>query len=165
MKTTLLPFAVSLLLASCAAPTVNLSTPEPVKVDIEMRLDVYQHSAAENRKPDNAKASIDPGAARRNRMAEVQTLKNSRVIGEGRDGLLALRLEPTGDYGDWARATVRAENADRIVLMKTEAAQLRLPLPQIQKKQATIAQKMAFKGEWIEVEKSEDVWEWVQKDE
>ena len=33
----------AILLAGCTGPTVNLSTPEPVKVDIAMRLDVYQH--------------------------------------------------------------------------------------------------------------------------
>ena len=92
MKTTLTPLAVSALLASCASPTVNLSTPEPVKVDIEMRLDVYQHAEKSGEQPDSQSSSADPAASRRNRMAEVQTLKNSRVIGEGKDGLLVLRV-------------------------------------------------------------------------
>ena len=165
MKTTLTPLAVSALLASCASPTVNLSTPEPVKVDIEMRLDVYQHAEKSGEQPDSQSSSADPAASRRNRMAEVQTLKNSRVIGEGKDGLLVLRVEPSGDYGDWARATVKAENADRMALMKADASRLNLPLPQIQKNQSDLANKMAFKGEWIEVEKGDGVWEWVQKGE
>ena len=32
------------LLAGCSTPTVNLSTAEPIKVDIAMRLDVYDHN-------------------------------------------------------------------------------------------------------------------------
>lgn len=164
MKKTLIPLAATLL-SSCAAPTVNLSTPDPVKVEIDMRLDVFQHSEQKDAKPEGKKSSSDPALARRNRMAEIQTLKNSRLIGEGRDGLLSLRVDPTGDYGEWARATVKAENADRMVLMKAEAERLKASLPQIQAKQSDVAQKMAFKGEWIEVEKGDGVWEWVQKGE
>lgn len=163
MKHPLSPIAASFLLASCAAPTVNLSTPEPVKVDIEMRLDVYQHSEENADRPASPKPAADPAQARRNRMAELQALKNSRVVGEGRDGLLSLRVDPPGDYGDWARATVKAENADRMALMKAEATSLKVSLMHIQEKQAAVAQKMAFKDEWIEVPKDDGTWEWIQK--
>lgn len=163
MKTHLTPIASALLLASCAAPTVNLSTPEPVKVEIDMRIDVYQHSGEKPAKPGTAKPEADPATAHRNRQAEVQALKNSRVVGEGADGLLSLRVDPPGDYGDWARATVSAENADRMALMKADAARLKAPLTDIQKKQAAMAQKMAFKDEWIEVEKDNGLREWIQK--
>lgn len=165
MKIHLAPTTAALVLASCAAPTVNLSTPDPVKVEIDMRIDVYQHSGEQTEKTATAKPATDPATARRNRMSEVQALKNSRVVGEGSDGLLSLRIDPPGDYGDWARATVGSENADRMVLMKAEAAKLKVPLTDIQKKQAAAAQKMAFKDEWIEVEKDNGLWEWVQKSE
>ncbi len=165
MKNHLTPIATALLLSSCAAPTVNLSTPEPVKVEIDMRIDVYQHSGEQTEKTVTAKPAADPSTARRNRMAEVQTLKNSRVVGEGGDGLLSLRVDPPGDYGDWARATVGSENADRMALMKAEASRLKVPLTDIQKKQAAVAQKMAFKDEWIEVENDNGLREWVQKSE
>jgi hypothetical protein len=157
--------SAALLLSSCATPTVNLSTPEPVKVEIEMRIDVYQHSGEQTEKTDSAKPAADPATTRRNRMTEVQALKSSRVAGEGGDGLLSLRVDPPGDYGDWARATVSAENADRMALMKAEAARLKTPLTDIQKKQAAMAQKMAFKDEWIEVENDNGLREWIQKSE
>lgn len=163
MKKILSLLAASILLTSCATPTVNLSTPEPVKVDIEMRLDVYQHGVPRTAPLAAVNAQPDPVAARRKRMAEVQALKNARLAGEGRDGLLSLRVVPAGDYGDWARATIQSENADRMALMKSEATRLKLSLPQIQDKQARVAHKMAFKGEWIEVVRDKDKWEWIQK--
>ena len=156
----------ALLLSACAGPTVNLATPQPIKVDIAMRLDVYQHAkeAAKKSTPVPT-ASADPAGTRRNRMADIQTFKNSRLVGEGRDALLAIRVETPGDYGDFIRKTVDAENADRMVLMKSEAEKQKTSLPQIQAKQASLAAKLAFKGEWIEIIKSNGTAEWIQKEE
>lgn len=155
-------FAV--LITGCSGPTVNLATPEPVKVDIAMRLDVYQH-AKENEKNDSSPTNMaEPGNDRLNRAADIQTLKNSRLIGEGANALLAIRVESPGDYGDYIRKTLEAENADRMVLMKAQAAHEKIPLPAVQKKQADLARKMAFKGEWIEIEKADGSKEWIQKE-
>jgi hypothetical protein len=52
-----------------------------------------------------------------------------------------------------------------MALMKAEAARLKTPLTDIQKKQAAMAQKMAFKDEWIEVENDNGLREWIQKSE
>lgn len=157
--------ATALLLASCAAPTVNLATPEPIKVDIAVRLDVYQHAKEAAKKSTPASAATDPVEARRNRMADIQTFKNSRLVGEGRDALLAIRVDTPGDYGDFIRKTVDAENADRMALMKSEAEKQKTSLPQIQSKQANLAAKLAFKGEWIEIVKDNGSAEWIQKEE
>ncbi|MFM8717710.1 MAG: DUF1318 domain-containing protein [Spartobacteria bacterium] len=157
--------ATALLLASCAAPTVNLATPEPIKVDIAVRLDVYQHAKEAAKKSTPASAATDPVEARRNRMAHIQTFKNSRLVGEGRDALLAIRVDTPGDYGDFIRKTVDAENADRMALMKSEAEKQKTSLPQIQSKQANLAAKLAFKGEWIEIVKDNGSAEWIQKEE
>ena len=43
--------AACALLAGCKAPTVNLATSDPIKVDINMRLDVYQYSTTATKKP------------------------------------------------------------------------------------------------------------------
>jgi uncharacterized lipoprotein YajG len=43
-RQTLKVLAACALLAGCKAPTVNLATSDPIKVDINMRLDVYQYS-------------------------------------------------------------------------------------------------------------------------
>ena len=131
-----------------------------------MRLDVYQHAKEASKKSTSSVAtSTDPVEARRNRMADIQTFKNSRLVGEGRDALLAIRVETPGDYGDFIRKTVDAENADRMALMKSEAEKQKTSLPQIQTKQASLAAKLAFKGEWIEVVKDDGSAEWIQKEE
>jgi hypothetical protein len=158
--------ATVLFLTACAGPTVNLSTPQPIKVDIAMRLDVYQHAKEASKKSTSSVASsTDPVEARRNRMADIQTFKNSRLVGEGRDALLAIRVDTPGDYGDFIRKTVDAENADRMALMKSEAEKQKASLPQVQTKQASLAAKLAFKGEWIEIVKDDGSAEWIQKEE
>jgi hypothetical protein len=163
---TLATTATTLFLTACAGPTVNLSTPQPIKVDIAMRLDVYQHAKEASKKSASSiDASTDPTEARRNRMADIQTFKNSRLVGEGRDALLAIRVDTPGDYGDFIRKTVDAENADRMALMKSDAEKQKTSLPQIQTKQASLAAKLAFKGEWIEVVKDDGSAEWIQKEE
>ena len=152
-------------LASCASPTVNLSTPEPIKVDVAMRLDVYQHSkeiAADLKK---SLPASDPDSLRRNRMADIQTFKDSRIVGEGRNGLLSIRTDTPGEYGDYIRKTVSEENEDRMALFKSEADKKKTSLIQIQKKQADIFSKMAFKGEWIESETADATVRWIQKSE
>ena len=162
MKFRILAALPALGLASCAGPTVNLATPEPVKVDIAMRLDVYQH----DKEPDKiapAPEAATPEKDRLNRAADLQTFKNSRLIGEGADALLVVRVESPGDSGDQIRKTVEAENIDRMALMKAQAEREKIPLPAVQKKQADLARKMAFKGEWIEVEKPDGTREWLQK--
>jgi len=156
----------ALFLTACAGPTVNLATPQPIKVDIAMRLDVYQHAKEASKKSTpTSTTSADPAEARRNRMADIQTFKNSRLVGEGRDALLAIRVETPGDYGDFIRKTVDAENTDRMALMKSDAEKQKTSLPQIQTKQASLAAKLAFKGEWIEVIKADGSAEWIQKEE
>ena len=131
-----------------------------------MRLDVYQHAKEASKKSASSiDASTDPTEARRNRMADIQTFKNSRLVGEGRDALLAIRVDTPGDYGDFIRKTVDAENADRMALMKADAEKQKTSLPQIQIKQASLAAKLAFKGEWIEVVKDDGSAEWIQKEE
>ncbi|MEI8292482.1 MAG: DUF1318 domain-containing protein [bacterium] len=168
MKNTALPVlaALTLFLGACAGPTVNLATPEPIKVDIAMRLDVYQHPKEATK---NTEAwhplNSDPDESRRNRMADIQTLKNSRLVGEGHDALLAIRVDTPGGYGDFIRKTVDAENSDRMALMKVEAERGKTSLPKIQAKKASLAAKLAFKGEWIEISKDDGTQEWIQKEE
>ena len=142
--------ATGLLLASCAAPTVNLATPQPIKVDIAVRLDVYQHAKEAAKKSAPATTSTDPAEARRNRMADIQTFKNSRLVGESRDALLAIRVDTPGEYGDFIRKTVAAENADRMATMKSEAVKQKPSLPQAHTMQANHAANPHHKSELIE---------------
>lgn len=159
-----------LLLAGCSTPSVNLSTPDPIKVDIAMRLDVYQHSPPGEKKPattkpaSEANGSADSQARRHNRLADIQQFKNSRIVGECHDGLVGVRVDTPGDYGDYVRKVVAEENDDRMALMKAAAAKEKISLPEVQKRQAAVWQKMAFKDEWIEVPAPDGSWKWVQKE-
>jgi len=156
--------AAAALLAGCSAPTVNLATSEPIKVDIAMRLDVFQHTNDAASKPAAPSNSSDSAEVRRrNRMADIQNFKNSRLVGEGRDGLLSVRIDTAGDAGDYVRKTVAEENADRMALMKALAEKEKRNLDDIQSAQAALWQKRAFKGELIEVSSPDGTFEWVAK--
>ena len=160
-------------LAGCSAPSINLATNEPIKVDIAMRLDVYQHTAAgagngakpaaSPSPPPRDDAAGAPATRAKDRQADIQVFKNSRLVGEGRDGLLVILTEPAGDYGDYVRRTVAAENRDRMDQMKAAAERQKRPLPEVQKEQAALWLNRSFKGEWVETPKPGGGYQWIQK--
>ena len=162
MRTFFTASALSLL-AGCAAPTVNLSTDQPIKVDISMRLDVYDHNKQAGTKSAAASPAAVPEARRRNRMADIQNFKNSRLIGEGRDGLLSIRVDTPGDDGDYVRQTVAAENEDRMTLMKAAAEKEKKSLPDVQAEQSSLWRKRSFEGELIEAANPDGTFSWVAK--
>ena len=147
------------VLAACS-PTVRVATPEPLKVDVDMRIDIYQHATSD---APAAGPEAEAQDRRRARMAEIQTLKNARIVGENRHGLLSLIQAPPGEYGDYARRTLEAENADRLALMKQLAAERRVPMAQIEAEQATLWRERAFPGEWTEVEGPDRACHWERK--
>ena len=59
-------------LGGCS-PTINLATPEPVKVDVGVRLDVYQKTAPTKAKEEQS--SLEIAANRRLRSGEIQQLE------------------------------------------------------------------------------------------
>lgn len=167
LRKSLILVAACATLGGCKAPTVNLATSEPIKVDINMRLDVYQYSSPAAQKPAQPQASPSaqtPESRRRNRMADIQQFKNQRLVGESRDGLLVIRTKPDGEFGDYVRITVEEENADRMELMKSLAESQKTSLPEIQAKQAELWRNRSFKGEWIETPGPDGTWKWVQKE-
>lgn len=149
--------SIVIALTGCALPPVKLSTPEPVKVDINVRLDVYQHGqkdkADTSESPNTAATANDSPSIevrRRNRMGDIQLFKNSRIIGENRNGLLDILTPPPGEYGEYIRSVVDAENEDRLELMKQLASQQGISIEAIQSDRAKLCRSQAFQGEWIE---------------
>lgn len=135
-------------------------------MDINVKLDVYQHADPELRPPaPTATVQGDAEARRRDRMGEIQTLKNSRLVGENHLGLLEVRNEPPGEYGKYALATVENENADRLKTMEQLAERQGVALAAVQKQQAELWRERAFGGEWIEVPAPTGGWAWAQKGE
>jgi uncharacterized protein YdbL (DUF1318 family) len=161
---TLFGFLPALFLAGCTSIPVNVGTTEPVKVDIAMKVDVYQHAD-----PSAAKKVVvqppptDVAKARRNRMAEIQILKNARIVGENHAGYLEVRNSPPGEYGDYVRTTVDSENADRARLIEKLAKEKNLAVAEMEKQQSELFRKDAFPGEWIEVPDAEGKFAWKQK--
>jgi hypothetical protein len=154
------------LLCSCESFKVNLSSPDPIKVDVSMRLDVYQYKGDEPSKPDEAQVTFEESVERqRNRMAEIQKLKDNRFIGEDHRGLLHLREKPAGDWGDYVERTVNAENEDRTILMRRAAKDANKALHEIQDEQWKLRTDKAYKGEWVELPGDKpNTFQWVQSE-
>ena len=164
MKIRLPLFLTALALAACNSIPIDVGTKEPVKVDIAMKVDVYQHSDPQGPKKATPPPQADIGSSRRMRMGEIQILKNSRVIGENHAGYLEVRTVPPGEYGDYVRATVDAENSDRGRLIEKLAKDRNVPVSQAERQQADLFQKGAFSGEWIEVPDADGKFAWKQKE-
>ena len=157
-------FVAAIAAAGCQGPTVSLSTPEPIVVDVNMRVDIYERgggSAAA--KPSSATDLPAADARRRSRMGDIQTFKNSRLIGEGRDGLLYVLSRPEGSYGEYVDKMVAEENGDRIVVMRQLAVERKMSLTDVQTQQGELWRNRSFSGEWVEVPQDNNTWRWVQK--
>lgn len=153
-----------LAMGGCSSIPVNVGTTEPVKVDIAMKVDVYQHAdPGATKKVVVQPPPADVAKSRRNRMAEVQLLKNSRIVGENHAGYLEVRNSPPGEYGDYVRTTVDAENADRARLIEKQAKERSLTVADMEKQQAELFRKNAFVGEWVEEPDAEGKFAWKQK--
>jgi uncharacterized protein YdbL (DUF1318 family) len=143
---------------------VNLSTPDPIVVDINMRVDIYERgggSAAAKSSPSADLPAAD--ARRRSRMGDIQTFKNSRLIGESRDGLLVVLSKPEGSYGAYVDKIVAEENGDRLVVMRQLASERKMSLGDMQTQQGELWRNRSFSGEWIEEQQDNNAWRWVQK--
>jgi uncharacterized protein len=156
-----LPLVGLLLGAGCltgCSPTINLATPEPVKVDVAVRLDVYQKTAPTKAKAEQSNLEI--AANRRLRSGEIQQLKNDRVIGEDRDGYLDM-IKPPADpkYLAYAQDVVNKENADRSFLYLANAQTQSKPLELLERDYAQLWYDRAFPGEWVQ----KDDGTWIQK--
>jgi hypothetical protein len=160
------------LLASCTnGPTINIATQQPLKVDplkvdLNMRVDVYQHpdTAVQKRGSNTQPSGVEDVQTRlRNRMGEIQVLKNNRLVGESRKGLLEMRNQSPGEFGDYVQRTVDAENRDRTAMMQEMAQKKNLPLEEVQRQQAELGRNKAFNGEWIEVPQTDGSFSWKQK--
>jgi uncharacterized protein YdbL (DUF1318 family) len=148
---------LSALLAGCA-PTIpiQVSTPEPVKIDVRMQIDVVSKEDASKSKKATSE-ELEAAGARRSRMAEVQTLKNDRVIGETRQGYLAIKNPPKDvGYAAYTQRVIDAENLDRSKQYDLASRQQGKPFPFIEKEAAERWRNNAFPGEWLQ--KDDGTW-------
>jgi uncharacterized protein YdbL (DUF1318 family) len=149
------------LVAGClsgCAPTINLATPQPVKMDIGVRLDIYQKTPITAAKDEQS--SLTVAANRRLRSGEVQQLSAQHVVGEDRDGYLALKTPPKDPAAlASAQKIVSDENADRAYLYSANAQAQNEPLEMVESNYAKLWRDRALPGEWIQREDGT----WTQK--
>ncbi len=155
-----------LILSGCTKPIdINVSANEPIKVDLTMDVNVYQHGSADPEEKAARQTYKDVMTSRRNRMEEIRTLKDNRLVGENVEGLLSIRNLPAGEYGTYVKKTVDAENKDRNFLIAYDAEKKEKPVPEVRREQWQHAQRKSFPGEWIQVESESNPgsYKWVQK--
>ncbi len=156
--------------AGCKAFNINVGTEEPikldpVKIDLTMRVDVYQYKGDNEAEAKEAANRNEAAKRVRDRGAEIQELKDNRLVGENHLGLLSVRNRPAGDYGDYVVRTVDAENADRVFLMTDIANRSQRALSEIQRDQWQKKVAASFEGEWVEEEgEVSGTYRWVEKD-
>lgn len=138
-------------LAACKLPEVPITTPKPLEVNLNMRLDVYQYRGDEPQDKEALKNASETTERMRNRMQEIQTLKNNQMVSEDHRGLLQIREVPSGSWGAQVKKAVAAENEDRMLLMRQKAKEANRPLFEIEEEQWRLRSQQADPGEWIEV--------------
>ena len=155
--------AVPLLSFGCkvvVAPTINIPAATQTAAAIE------RSATGEAPEPQGNKLGStvleQAVIARRMRTAEIQGLKNSRLVGENHKGYLAVIELPPGQYGQYVQRLVDAENADRRTIYVDQAAQLNIPVEQIEVSSAKVIYDRSFRGEWIE-QSENGKWVWRQK--
>jgi hypothetical protein len=123
-------FCLLLFIESCA-PTVHLDTPEPLKVDITMRLDVYQQEGQLLKKRTISEEEAKAMDRREQRSGEIWALKNDGVAVEGNTGYLEIKLKSGWD-AQYVNKLVGEENQDRRLLYEGEARDSQRPIDVIE---------------------------------
>ena len=169
----------------CASLQVK-APKDPIKVDITMRLDVYQHvtkdidsvesivSGKAGSKPKDemkvnflmvnayADEALSPeveqaALSRKARYAELSSLEGKGIIGENKSGLVEAK-------GAGAPAgLISAENADRMTIYNSISKKNGAPLEDVQKIYAKRLQDDAPAGTPIEVMNTSGSYEWKNK--
>ena len=161
-------------LVSCQKPfDVNVNAADPIKVDVTMDVHVYQHGGAAVKKTKDKDIEAadykEVVERRRDRMGDIQTMKDDRIIGENHKGLLSVLIKE-GDTRNWpleyVRETVGDENQDRTFLIEHEASRDKeKTVSDVQREQWEQKQRKSHPGEWIETvdPNSPDIYVWIQK--
>ncbi len=153
--------------AAIGCARVQVEAPkEPIKLDIAMRLDVYQHVVKDIDEIENIVAgkgkkelsgffitnayadSLDPqveaaAIRRRDRKGSVASLLSQGSAGEGRNGLLVQR-------SGGGESVIQEENADRMVIYQALAQKNGTSVSDVQKLYAERLQKDAPSGAPVE---------------
>ena len=165
-------FFLYLLLLNQGCARIEVQAPkEPIKMDISMRLDVYQHVAKDIDAIENIVSggsgvqhalaefllqtayaeTLDPiveSAAyrRRDRKTQVDTLLARGVLGENRSGFLSVRGAVDGN----AQQIMDTENSDRMIIYQALAQKNGTSVEEIEKVYAERLRSSAPAGSPVE---------------
>jgi len=158
---------------SCAKVAIQ-SPKEPIKIDITMRLDVYQHIMKDiedidnivyqDKKTNNQSSLIsffidtayaqsvskeveEAALRRRDRLNQLTQLQKAGIVGENKDGLLEILKE----IDESGKSLVEDENTDRMIIYRALAKKNSVSVEEIQKLYAKNNQEKAPTGTPIEV--------------
>ncbi len=139
------------LLGACAP--IRVETTKPIQVDVNMKVELFQKEAANREGAHPEDKGTPVASSRRNRMAEIQRLKDDRVVGENASGYLSVRDIPDAWKGheDYIRSLANDDNNDRQLIYATEARRSGKPLAEIEAAFAGRIRERSYKGEWIEL--------------
>jgi len=173
-----------LIVFGCAR--VSVQTPEPIKVDIKMRVDVYQHVVKEvesiedqvygpEEKNFNAIFGISKVyaaqcegcmsaaiARRKERAAKVEEYLSKGYVGINKDAFLTIIKEPPSQIRKDIEAVVSNENSDRRIIYREMAEKNDVPLSEMKKVFFQANYKRASSGYWFQVYK-DGRYKWIKK--
>ena len=154
-KSLLFLLILAAIAAGCASVEVK-APKDPIKLDISMRLDVYQHvvqdadeieDLVEGKTPGKTLSSLigigtayageedlspearDAAYRRRDRHSELESYESRGVLGESRNGLVVVR----GAADARANELLSAENSDRMVIYQAIASKRQSSVSDVQK--------------------------------
>jgi hypothetical protein len=141
-----------LLLSACKTlPEIPLTTPKPLEVSLNMRLDIYQYRGDEPLDKETAKGASEATRRMRNRMAEIQRSKTTSSSARIIAACCKSARCPPATGGPQMKKAVAADNEDRMLLMRQKAKESNRPLHEIESEQWPLHAQQANSGEWIEI--------------
>ena len=179
---------LSFFVLGCAK--VNLQTEKPLKVNINMRVDVYQHVVKDveaiegqiynqNKKinlngcfflesvyAQEFSSSVEKAIQRRKkRLSDIEEYAKQGVIGEGKNALLVVVAKKiNSSLKKKVEELISEENKDRLVIYKATAAKNGVSLKNVEKIFFAAHYNHAQPGMWFEVFDSKtNSYNWVKK--
>lgn len=190
MRNLFIILAATVIIFGCARVSVQGSK-EPIKLDISMRLDIYQHvqkdidaiegivSGSNNTPVEKqsflglfitsayAQESMNPeveqaALRRKSRKDELYALEEKGIVGENKMGLIELR--DSSGAGASVNQLINAENSDRMVIYESVASSNNVTIEEVQKLYAKRLQKDSPSGTLMQVlNEDTGVYEWKKK--
>lgn len=192
MKKALMFLAVFLLILGCARLEVK-GAKEPIKLDISMRLDIYQHVAKDIDSIENMVSGAKPKTAVFDKQSLLGYFVAEAYAEEGlgaeveqaalrrrdrREGLLPLltqavigenksgllEIKSSDTQNSSAKQLIQAENSDRMIIYRAVAGKNGISVEEVQKLYAKRLQEDAPAGSPIEVlNQSAGTYSWQTK--